>query len=184
MGRRSKGLVAIACAVALVGAIALLVILRTDDGREIAGEAKSTGWRWVDEVANTSRSWFDLAVGARHWEFGSGSSVIDYKISDRRFSRWSSRRVSATAEVHGANSIQRVQLMAGVDRNGDGRIEHAEWTQIAVVESSEGTPPTRLTTPEIEVAEDVVACWIRFEGEPFGTYDGSLYDEGIEVEMK
>jgi hypothetical protein len=184
MGRRSKGLVAIACAVALVGAIALLALLRTDDGREIAGEAKSTGWRWVDEVANTSRSWFDLAVGARHWEFGSTSSEMDYRISDRRFSRWSSRKVSANAEVHGANSIQRVRLMAGVDRNGDRRIEHDEWTQIAVVEKSERTPSTRLATPEVEVADDVVACWIRVEGEPFGTYDGSLYDEGVEVEMK
>jgi hypothetical protein len=45
-------------------------------------------------------------------------------------------------------------------------------------------------TPEIEVAEDVVACWIRIEGEPIetfgksGTFDASVSDEGVEVEMK
>jgi len=190
MGRRSKGLVAIACAVALVGAIALLTVLWTDDGREIAGEAKSTGWRWVDEAAATSRSWFDRVVGARHSAIGATCQSLEYKISERRFSRWSSRKVSASAEARGDHKIHRVELMAGVDRNGDHRIEHDEWTRIAVVECTEGTPPTRLVTPEIEVAEDVVACWIRIEGEPIetfgksGKFDASVSDEGVEVEMK
>jgi hypothetical protein len=190
MGRRSKGLVAIACAVALVGAIVLLALLRTDDGREIAGEAKSTGWRWVDEVANTTRSWFDHAVGARHSSLGATCQCLDYRISERRFSRWSSRKVSASAEARGGHQIHRLELMTGVDRNGDGRVDHDEWTRIAVVECTEGTPPTRFVTPETEVAEDVGACWIRIEGEPIatfgrsGTFDAIVYDDGLGVEMK
>ena len=184
MRGRAKGLVASAAAVALVGAIALLALLRTDDGREIAGEAKSTGWQWADTVAATSRRWFDLAVGARHWEGGATFDGLTYRISEQQSTRWSNRRVSAYAESVGRHQLTRVQLMAGVDRNGDGRIEAGEWTRIAVAESTEATPPTRLSTPEIEVAQNVVACWIRIEGVPLGSFDASLYEEGVEVEMK
>jgi hypothetical protein len=182
MGRRSKALVAIACAVALVGAIALLALLRTDDGREVEavqGRREAVG-RAVASTSPGGSTWRWVC----HWECGSTSGFAAYTISDRRSSRWSSRKVSASADVFGANKIQRVRLMAGVDRNGDGHIEHAEWTQIALVECTEGTKPARLTTPEIEVAEDGVACWIRIEGEPFGSYDASMYDDGFEVEMK